>query len=96
MIAAFSNLQSFNDGSNKAVSVFAIEDATGGAETITFVVVDQTITVQVNFAPNQMQTVRVSHTASSNGALALVQVSAANSPQTLAVRLNVDKVPGDH
>jgi hypothetical protein len=95
MIAGFGNLQSFNDGKAKAVSVVCVEDASGGMETLTFVIVDQTKTVSVNFSSNQMQTVRVAHTASSNGVPALVQVSAANSPQTLTALLNVDKIPGD-
>jgi hypothetical protein len=96
MIAGFGNLQSFNDGhGNKSVSVVAAEDATGGTETLTFVIFDQTATTQVNFTPNQMQTVTVKHTASSNGTKVLVQVSAAPSTQTLNALLDVDKVPGD-
>src|ERR1035441_10992035 len=59
MIAGFGDLQSFNDGKgNKSVSVVAAEDASGGMETLTFVIFNQTKTVQVNFTPNQMQTVR--------------------------------------
>jgi len=96
MIAGFGNLQSFNDGKGtKSVSVVAAEDASGGTETLTFVVFTQTITVQENFAPNEMKTVTVTHTASSNGTKVLVHVSAASSPQTLNALLDVDKVPGD-
>jgi len=36
MIAGFQNLQSFNDGQTKKVSVFALEDASGGMETVQF------------------------------------------------------------
>jgi|HubBroStandDraft_4_1064222.scaffolds.fasta_scaffold85279_2 hypothetical protein len=96
MIAGFRNLQSFNDGhGNKSVSVVAAEDAAGGMETLTFVIFNQTVTTQVNFTPNQMQTVTVRHTASSGGTEVLVQVSAANSTQTLNALLDIDKVPGD-
>jgi hypothetical protein len=92
MINSFLNLQSFNDGQTKSVSVLATEDATGGTETLTFVIIDQTKTVTVNFASNQSQTVKVNHTASGKG---LVKVSAANSQQTLSEILDVDKIPGD-
>jgi hypothetical protein len=92
MIAGFGDLQSFNDGRTKSVSVVAAEDATGGMETLTFVIIDQTKTVKVNFASNQIQLVKVTHTASGKG---LVKVSAANSPQTLTQLLDVDKQPGD-
>ena len=95
MIAGFGNLQSFNDGQTKSVSVVAAEDASGGTETLTFVVFNQTITVQENFAPNEMKTVSVTHTASSNNTEVLVHVSAVNSPHTLNALLDVDKVPGD-
>jgi len=95
MIAGFGNLRSFNDGQAKSVLVTAVEDASGGMETITFVIVDQIKTVQVSFASGQMQPVRVTHTASSNGAKVLVKVSATNSPQTLTAMLDVDKIPGD-
>lgn len=95
MIAAFGNLQCFNDGTTKAVSVVAVADASGGTETINFVIFDQTKTVQVKFAPNQMQTVRVTHTASSGGKPVLVKVSAPPSPQTITALLDIDKIPGD-
>ena len=95
MIAGFGNLKCFNDGQSKSVQVIAAEDASGGMETFTFVIGDQTKLVEKNFASNQMQPVKVNHTASSNGAPVLVQVSAANSPQTLTAMLNVDKIPGD-
>jgi hypothetical protein len=95
MIAGFGNLQSFNDGQTKSVSVVAVEDASGGMETLTFVIFNQTKTVPVNFAPHQIQTVTVTHTASSNGTKVLVHVAAANSQQTLNALLDVDQVPGD-
>jgi hypothetical protein len=92
MIKSFLNLQSFNDGTTKSVSVDATEDASGGMETFTFKIVDQTKTVRVNFASNQTQNVKVNHTASGKG---LVKVTATNSPQSLALMLDVDKQPGD-
>jgi hypothetical protein len=92
MIAGFVKLQSFNDGKTKSVSVIAIEDASGGAETFTFVVIDQTKIVGKNFPPNDVQPVSVTHTASGKG---LVKVSVANSPQTFTQILDVDKQPGD-
>jgi hypothetical protein len=92
MIAGFLDLQSFNDGKTKSVSVVASEDATGGTEILTFVILNETKVVTVNIPANQMQVVRVEHTASGKG---LVKVSAANSPQTLALILDVDKQPGD-
>jgi hypothetical protein len=92
MIAGFLNLQSFNDGQTKSVSVLATEDASGGMETFTFVIINETKTVQVNFASGQSQTVRVNHTAAGQG---LVKVSAANSQQAIKQILNVDQQPGD-
>jgi len=92
MIAGFLNLESVNDGQTKSVSVLATEDVSGGMETFTFVIIDQTKTVQKNFTSNQSQTVKVNHTASGKG---LVKVSAANSPQTLTAILDVDKQPRD-
>jgi len=62
---------------------------------LTFVIADQTKTVQVSFSSNQIQTVKVTHTASCNGSPVLVKVSAANSQQTLSQLLNLDKQPGD-
>jgi len=76
----------------KSVAVTAREDASGGMETITFNINGQIKSVQLNFASNQMQVVTVTHTASGTG---LVEVTAANSPQSLTQMLNVDKIPGD-
>jgi predicted phosphatase len=92
MIAGLLNLQSFNDGSTKKVSVYALEDASGGLETLLFQVLDQSTSVQVQFAPNQGQVVTVTHTASGQGA---VSVMAANSSLRIFRILNVDKQPGD-
>jgi hypothetical protein len=92
MIAGFQNLQSFNDGQTKKVSVFALEDASGGMETVQFQILDQTKTVTVNFASGQGQAVSVVHDASGTG---LVVVTAANSGQSIRRILNVDKQPGD-
>jgi hypothetical protein len=92
MISGFLNLQSFNDGTTKKVSVFAQEAGNGGLETIQFQVIDQALSVQVSFAANQGQMVSVVHTASGKG---LVVVTAANSPQTTQKMLNVDKQPSD-
>jgi hypothetical protein len=92
MIAGFQNLQSFNDGQTKKVSVFALEDASGGMETVQFQILDQTKTVTVNFAANQGQVVTMVHDASGTG---LVVVTAANSGQSIRRILNVDKQPGD-
>jgi hypothetical protein len=89
-------LQAFNDGKVppvKSVSVVALEDSSGGSETITFNINGQIKVVQVNNIPaNQMQPVSVTHTSSGKGP---VQVSAANSPKKLTVELDLDKVPGD-
>lgn len=95
MIVGFRNLESFNDGTTKRVCVSALEDATGGAEDIKFVIINQTQTVKVNFAANQEQTVCVNHTASSNGRQ-LVTVSATGSTQTLSLNLDVNKQPSDN
>ena len=92
MIAGFQNLQSFNDGTTKKVSVFALEDASGGMETVQFQILDQTKTVTVNFASGQGQVVTMVHDASGTG---LVVVTAANSGQPIRRILNVDKQPGD-
>jgi|SRR5580704_3150929 hypothetical protein len=92
MIAGFLNLQSFNDGTTKTVSVFAQADAAGGMETINFVIVGENHSVQVSFASNQGQVVTMAHTAAGQG---LVIVTALNSPQSSKRFLNVDKQPGD-
>jgi len=92
MISNFLNLQSFNDGTAKSVSVSATEDASGGSEKFTFTIIDQVKTVTVNFRANQTQTVRVNHTASGKGE---VKVEAKNSSQSLTEILDVDKNPGD-
>jgi hypothetical protein len=92
MITRFLNLQSFNDGTTKSVSVDATEDVSGGMETFTFTIIDQTKQVSVNFASKQTQNVTVKHTAAGKG---LVKVTAANSPKSLTLTLNVDKIPGD-
>ena len=92
MIAGFQNLQSLNDGQTRKVSVFALEDASGGMETVQFQILDQTKTVTVNFASGQGQVVTVAHDASGTG---LVVVTAANSGQSIRRYLNVDKQPGD-
>jgi hypothetical protein len=92
MIAGFQNLQSLNDGQTRKVSVFALEDASGGMETVQFQILEQPKTVNVNFAANQGQAVTVAHDASGNG---LVVVTAANSGQSIRRILNVDKQPGD-
>jgi hypothetical protein len=92
MIAGFQNLQSFNDGQTRKVSVFALEDASGGMETVQFQILEQPKTVNVNFAANQGQAVTVAHDASGTG---LVVVTAANSGQPIRRILNVDKQPGD-
>lgn len=91
MIAGFIRLQSVNKDGTKTVSVRATEDATGGTETITFEIIDQTKTVTVTFAPNATETVSVNHTATGEG---LVTVTAANSPQSIQRILNLDK-PSD-
>ena len=92
MIAGFLNLQSFNNGTFKSVSVFAQEDATGGMETVKFDIVGELHSVDVSFAPNQGQVVAVVHTATGQG---LVIVTAVNSPQSSKKILDVDKQPGD-
>lgn len=92
MIAGFIRLQSvINKDGTKTVSVRATEDATGGTETITFEIINQTIPVKVTFDPNTTQTVSVNHTASGKG---LVTVTAANSPQSIQRILDLDK-PSD-
>lgn len=91
MIAGFINLQSFNKGGTKSVSVSATEDATGGTETINFEIIYQTKSVQVTFAPNQSQTVTVNHTTSGQG---LVTVTAVGSKQSIQRMRDVDK-PSD-
>lgn len=91
MIASFQYLRSHNDGGTRSVSVFATEDAAGGSETVTFTILDQTRTVQVDFAPRQSQLLKVDHTASGRG---LVTVSASNSPRRLEAMLDLD-LPGD-
>jgi hypothetical protein len=91
MIAGFIKLQSVNKDGTKTISVRATEDATGGTETITFEIINQTKTVQQTFAPNATQTVSVDHTATGKG---LVTVTAANSPQSIQRMLDVDK-PSD-
>jgi hypothetical protein len=91
MIAGFIRLQSVNKDGTKTISVRATEDATGGTETITFEIINQTKIVQPTFAPNTTQTVSVNHTASGKG---LVTVTAANSPQSIQRILDVDK-PSD-
>jgi len=80
MIAGFQNLQSFNDGQTKKVSVFALEDASGGMETVQFQILDQTKTVTVELASGQGQVVTMVHDASGTG---LVVVTAANSGQSI-------------
>jgi hypothetical protein len=92
MISGFLNLQSANDGKTKTVSVFAQEDASGGTETLTFQIIDQVRIAVAAFAPNQGQTVAVTHTASGKG---MVTVSATGSRQTLSLILDVDKQPKD-
>ncbi len=92
MIAGFRNLQSFNDGTTKSVSVSALENTTGGEEEIKFVIINQTKTVKVTFSANQEQTVSVNHTAFGKGT---VTVSATGSQQATTKILNVDKQPGD-
>jgi len=91
MIAGFIRLQSVNKDGTKTVSVRATEDPTGGPETITFEIIDQTKIVQQTFAPNATQTVSVNHTATGEG---FVTVTAAKSPQSIQRWLNVDK-PSD-
>jgi len=92
MITIFRNLQSFNDGTTKSVSVAAT--SSGGTETIHFKIIDQPDKpVTVNFpAAGGKQTVSVNHTASGTG---LVKVTADNSTATIEKMLNVDKKPGD-
>ena len=92
MIAGSLNLQSFNNGTIKTVSVFAQEDATGGMETIKFDIVGELHSVEVSFAPNQGQVVPMVHTAKGQG---LVTVTAVNSPHSSKRILDVDKQPGD-
>lgn len=92
MIIDFITLKCANDGTTKTVTVFAKEDATGGVETIKFVIIDQPKTLQVTFAPNQGQPVTVTHTASGTGE---VVVTAAGSQKTIKRILDVDKQPGD-
>jgi ABC-type transporter MlaC component len=92
MITIFRNLQSFNDGKTKSVSVAAT--SSGGKETIHFKIIDQDAgPVTVTFpAAGGKQTVTVNHTASGVG---LVKVTADNSTATIEKRLDVDKQPGD-
>ncbi|SPE41410.1 hypothetical protein SBA3_4290009 [Candidatus Sulfopaludibacter sp. SbA3] len=95
MITEFGNLQSFNDGQAKSVSVVAAEDASGGMETINFDINGTVIPVQANIPSNGIQLVKVTHTVSSNGGKVPVQVSAAGSPKTLTQLLDLDRIPGD-
>jgi hypothetical protein len=92
MIASFLSLQSSNDGTIKTVSVYAQEDATGGAETIHFQIIDQFKSVEVRFAPNEGQMVTVTHTAAGQG---LVTVTAVNSPAKASAILNVEPQFGE-
>ena|ERR1039458_6856665 len=92
LIVSFLNLQSFNDGTEKTVSVFAQEDAAGGTETLQFRILGQVKSVTVQFAPSQGQVVTVTHTASGQG---LVSVTAANSSQRTDRILNVDQQSED-
>jgi hypothetical protein len=91
MITMFRNLQSFNDGKTKSVSVSAT--STGGTERIHFKIIDEDDTpVTVTFAAGGKQTVPAVHTKSGRG---LVKVTADNSDKTIEKMLNVDKQPGD-
>jgi hypothetical protein len=92
MIIALGNVESANDGTTKTVSVFALEDAAGGNETLLFTIIDQHVKQEVSFAPNAGKTVSVTHTASGKG---LVIVSAAGSKEMATLILDVDKQPGD-
>jgi len=92
MIAGFLNLESANDGTTRTVSVFALEDATGGTETLQFQILDQAKTVTAIFAKNEGKTVSVTHTATGTG---LVTVTAAGSAQTSRRILDLDQQPGD-
>src|ERR1039457_3792587 len=92
MILGLSNLVSTNDGTTKTVSVAALEDSSGGTETLQFQILDQAQTANVHFDPNQEKRVAVIHTATGKG---LVTVTATGTAQTAERTLDVDKKPGD-
>jgi hypothetical protein len=92
VIIALGNIESANNGTTKTVSVFALEDGTGGTETLQFTIIDQHVTQQETFQPNQGKTVTVTHTASGKG---LVIASAVGSKESAMAFLHVDKQPGD-
>jgi hypothetical protein len=87
MITELLNLKTSNDATTKFVSVFATSN-TAATETFTFVIIDQTKTIQVTFSAGQSQTVKVSHSASGTG---LVKVTVSNSQQSRERILDVDR-----
>ncbi len=92
MIVALGNIESANNGSSKTVSVFVLVDAAGGSESLQFTIIDQHVSQQETFKPNQGRTVTVPHKASGKG---LVIVSAVGSKESAMAFLDVDKQPGD-
>lgn len=92
MISLFKNLESFNDGTVKSVSVWAKEDDAGGKETILFDIINDKREVLEDFKPREGKVVKTTHSSSGQG---LVVASAQNSTATIKRWLDVDKQPGD-
>jgi hypothetical protein len=88
MIIDFFQLQSQNNAGVKTVTVFVQGDATGGADTVNFVIIDQEVSVPVNLGPNGNQTVTAHHTASGVGQVKVTAAGGGAAP--LEKRLNVD------
>ena len=93
MINSLSNLRSTNDGTEKRVFVFAVEEpGDGGDRRLNFTIIDQNVSGTFHFNGDEAKEVSVRHTASGAGE---VSVKAFGSTVSTRRRLNVDKQPGD-
>jgi hypothetical protein len=92
MIISLTNPRSTNDGTEKRIYVFAVEDANGGNETLNYTIIDQHPSAAYHFKAGEAKEVFVVHTASGTGE---VRVEAVGSPVSTRARLQVDRVPGD-
>ncbi len=92
MIIDLSNVRSTNDGTQKQIHVFAVEErnGAGGTETLTYTILEQVVTASYNFKAGEAKEVSVVHTASGTGEV-FVECGNVNT----RARLNVDRVPGD-